>query len=60
VTKMRAQLAAKTTGSMIRTDRLVEAPKTAEDGSHIQPEPGPSGGRGSHAEVKSSKKEGRF
>jgi hypothetical protein len=30
----------------------MEAAKTAEEGSQIQPEPGPSGGCGSHAEVK--------
>jgi hypothetical protein len=30
----------------------MEAAKTAEEGSQIQPEPGPSGGRGGPAEVK--------
>jgi hypothetical protein len=38
----------------------VKAAKTAEEGSHIQPELGPSGGRGSNAEVKSPKKKVRF
>jgi hypothetical protein len=31
---------------------LTEAAKTAEEGSQIQPEPGPSGGCGGHAKVK--------
>jgi hypothetical protein len=30
----------------------MEAAKTAEERSQSQPEPGPSGGRGGHAEVK--------
>jgi hypothetical protein len=48
----RAQLAAKADASReIRPDRLMEASKTAEDGSQIQPEQGPSRGRGGHAEV---------
>jgi hypothetical protein len=45
--KTRAQLAAKTADSgEICSDRLMEATKTAEEGSQIQPE-----GRGGHAEV---------
>jgi hypothetical protein len=36
---------AKTAASRIRPDRLTEAAKTGEEGSQIQPEPGPSRGR---------------
>jgi hypothetical protein len=47
------QLAAKTDDSgEISLDGLMEAAKTAEEGSQIQPEPGPSGGCGGHTEVK--------
>jgi hypothetical protein len=50
--KTRAQLAAKTADSgEIRLDGSVEDAKTAEEGSQIPPEPGPSGGSGGHAEV---------
>jgi hypothetical protein len=38
----------------------MEAVKTAEERSQIQPKPGPSGGCGGHAEVESPKKKGRF
>jgi hypothetical protein len=48
----RAQLAAKTAASReIRPDGSMEAAKTAEEGSQIQPEPDPSGGRGGQAKV---------
>jgi hypothetical protein len=51
--KTRAQLAAKTVASgEICPDGSMEAAKTAEEGSQIQPEPPPSGGHGGHAEVK--------
>jgi hypothetical protein len=51
--KTRLQLAAKMADlGEISPDRLMEAAKTAGEGSEIQPEPGPSGGCGGHAEVK--------
>jgi hypothetical protein len=56
-TKTRAQLIAKTTGSM---DGSVGAAITAEVGGQIQPKPDPSGSRGGHAEVESPRKKGRF
>jgi hypothetical protein len=59
-TKTRAQLTAKTTGSMSRTDGSVGVAKTAEEGSLIQPEPDPSGSCGGHAGVESPKMKGRF
>jgi hypothetical protein len=58
--------------TMIRPNGSVEAAKTAEEGSQIQPEPGTSGGCGGHTEVEaqtgatsqgvamSPKKKGRF
>jgi hypothetical protein len=50
--KMRLQLAAKTDASgEIRPDGSMEAAKTAEEGSQIQPESCPSRGREGHAEV---------
>jgi hypothetical protein len=49
----RTQLAAKTADlGEICPDGSVEAVKTAEEGSQIQPEPDPSGSRGGHAGVK--------
>jgi hypothetical protein len=51
--KTRAQLAAKTANlGEICPDGSVEADKNAKEGSQIQQEPGPSGGREGHAEVK--------
>jgi hypothetical protein len=51
--RRRAQLAAKTDAYReICPDGMMEAAKTAEEGSQIQPEADPSGGRGCHAEVK--------
>jgi hypothetical protein len=38
--------------TMICPNGSVEAAKTAEEGSQIQPEPDPSRGRGGHTEVK--------
>jgi hypothetical protein len=49
VRKTRAKTAA---SGEILPDGSMEAAKTAEEGRQIQPEPGPSGGRGGHAEVK--------
>jgi hypothetical protein len=51
--KTRAKLAAETAASgEIRPDGSIRAAKTAEEGSQIQPEPGPSGGCGGQTEVK--------
>jgi hypothetical protein len=51
--KTRAKLAAEMAASAkICQDGSMGAAKTAEEGSQIQPEPGPSGGCGGHAEVK--------
>jgi hypothetical protein len=47
--KTRAKTAA---SGEICPDGLMEATKTAEEGIQIQPELGPSGSRGGHAEVK--------
>jgi hypothetical protein len=51
--KTRTELAAEMAASgEIRPEGSMGAAKTAEEGSHIQPEPGLSGGCGGHAEVK--------
>jgi hypothetical protein len=51
--KTKAKLAAETAASgKICPDRSMGVAKTAEEGSQIQPEPGPSGGCGGHTEVK--------
>jgi hypothetical protein len=50
--KTRAKLAAAMAASgEICPEGLIGAAQTAEEGSQIQPEPGPSGGCGGHAEV---------
>jgi hypothetical protein len=50
--KKRTQLAAKTDAFKdICPDGSMDSTKTAEEGSQIKPEPGPSGGHGGHAEV---------
>jgi hypothetical protein len=50
--KTRAKLTAVTATYEIRPDKTMGAAKPSEEGSQIQPETGPSGGCGGHAEVK--------
>jgi hypothetical protein len=59
-TKTRAQLTAKTTGLMIRTDGLVGAAKTAEKGSQIQPGARPLQKLWRPRRGRKSEEEGRF